>query len=120
MSTQLENSTLVQNVDPIAAEAIPFKSYEYLLAGPPIFALLHRNPELAGLLRERGHVAVESDDPVGIANGIHTLLAGWRSNWAAAPAVIAPLVTVRAAVQNLVREARRAAAAKSGNQQNHG
>jgi glycosyltransferase involved in cell wall biosynthesis len=53
---------LIQNVADYSAETIPSKVYEYLVASRPILALVHRNPELAGMLTVLGHTVSEASD----------------------------------------------------------
>jgi hypothetical protein len=54
---------LLHGEEPICAEYIPSKLYEYLWMQRPILATVHRNPQMAGILRSQGHVAVLSDEP---------------------------------------------------------
>ncbi|MGB5195808.1 MAG: glycosyltransferase [Candidatus Deferrimicrobium sp.] len=64
---------LIQNIDDFSAETIPSKVYEYLMAGPPILALVHRNPELSAMLESLGHTAVEAADPGSVRAAIETI-----------------------------------------------
>jgi glycosyltransferase involved in cell wall biosynthesis len=50
---------LLHGVEPICAEYIPSKMYEYLWMQRPILALVHRNTQMAALVREEGHIAIE-------------------------------------------------------------
>lgn len=51
---------LLHGEEPICAEYIPSKLYEYLWMQRPILATVHRNPQMAGMLRGQGHVAVHT------------------------------------------------------------
>jgi hypothetical protein len=51
---------LLHGEEPICAEYIPSKLYEYLWMQRPILATVHRNPQMAGMLRGQGHVAVQT------------------------------------------------------------
>ena len=52
---------LLHGTEPICAEYIPSKLYEYLWMQRPILATVHGNVQMAGLLRGQGHIAVEMD-----------------------------------------------------------
>ena len=51
---------LLHGVEPICAEYIPSKMYEYLWMQRPILALVHQNPQMAALVRGLGHLAIDS------------------------------------------------------------
>lgn len=51
---------LVQHSDSRSEETIPYKTYDYLNLGAPIFGVIN-NPELAELLRDRGFVGSAKD-----------------------------------------------------------
>jgi glycosyltransferase involved in cell wall biosynthesis len=51
---------LLHGTEPICAEYIPSKLYEYLWMQRPILATVHRNPQMAALLRGQGHSVVET------------------------------------------------------------
>lgn len=51
---------LLHGEEPICEEYIPSKLYEYLWMQRPILATVHRNPQMAAMLRGEGHVAVET------------------------------------------------------------
>lgn len=51
---------LLHGEEPICAEYIPSKLYEYLWMQRPILAIVHRNPQMAEILRLQGHVAIFS------------------------------------------------------------
>lgn len=71
---------VIQNRDRLSEETIPFKTYEYLASGRAVLALVHRNPELAGLLREAGHTAVEGDDAEAVAHALEDCYDRWLHN----------------------------------------
>ena len=52
---------LMHGVEPICAEYIPSKLYEYLWMQRPILALTYCNPQLESLVRNAGHVAIALD-----------------------------------------------------------
>lgn len=52
---------LLHGDEPICAEYIPSKLYEYLWMQRPILSTVHRNPQMAGMLRGEGHVVVQTD-----------------------------------------------------------
>lgn len=54
---------LLHGEEPICAEYIPSKLYEYLWMQRPILATVHCNPQMAGMLRDAGHVAVQTGGP---------------------------------------------------------
>ncbi len=51
---------LLHGEEPICEEYIPSKLYEYLWMQRPILATVHRNPQMAGLLRGAGHLVVQT------------------------------------------------------------
>jgi glycosyltransferase involved in cell wall biosynthesis len=51
---------LLHGVEPICAEYIPSKMYEYLWMQRPILALVHLNPQMAALVRGMGHLVIET------------------------------------------------------------
>jgi glycosyltransferase involved in cell wall biosynthesis len=54
---------LLHGEEPICEEYIPSKLYEYLWMQRPIVATVHRNPQLAAMLRDAGHVVVQTGRP---------------------------------------------------------
>lgn len=54
---------LLHGEEPICEEYIPSKLYEYLWMQRPILATVHRNPQMADMLRGEGHVAVQTGVP---------------------------------------------------------
>ena len=73
---------LLHGTEPICAEYIPSKLYEYLWMQRPILATVHGNPQMAELLRGRGHSAVETHG-VGAKDALSLattqLVARWES-----------------------------------------
>ncbi len=51
---------LLHGEDPLCEEYIPSKLYEYLWMQRPILAIVHRNPQMAAMIRGEGHVTVET------------------------------------------------------------
>jgi len=54
---------LLHGEEPICEEYIPSKLYEYLWMQRPVLATVHRNPQMAAMLRTEGHVAVQTGGP---------------------------------------------------------
>ncbi len=54
---------LLHGEEPICEEYIPSKLYEYLWMQRPILATVHRNPQMAAMLRGEGHVVVQTGVP---------------------------------------------------------
>jgi hypothetical protein len=52
---------LLHGEDPLCEEYIPSKLYEYLWMQRPILAVVHRNPQMAAMICDQGHVAVEAE-----------------------------------------------------------
>ena len=52
---------LLHGEDPICSEYIPSKLYEYLWMGRPILAVVHKNPQMAEILRGLGHSVIGSN-----------------------------------------------------------
>jgi glycosyltransferase involved in cell wall biosynthesis len=53
---------LLHGEDAICTEYIPSKLYEYLWMQRPILAVVHRNPQMAALIRDQGHVVICSGE----------------------------------------------------------
>lgn len=77
---------LLHGEDGMCSEYIPSKLYEYLWMQRPILAIVHRNPQMAALIRGQGHVAVISgngvDGPVvaaELATSLEQLAERWRT-----------------------------------------
>jgi glycosyltransferase involved in cell wall biosynthesis len=71
---------LLHGEDPICAEYIPSKLYEYLWMQRPILATVHRNPQMAEMLRGQGHVAVDSGAVTELAAALETLFDRWADS----------------------------------------
>lgn len=75
---------LLHGEEPICEEYIPSKLYEYLWMQRPILATVHRNPQMAAMLREQGHAVVETGQGgsvpgKGLAAELERLFERWRS-----------------------------------------
>nr|WP_315479177.1 glycosyltransferase [uncultured Rhodoferax sp.] len=71
---------LLHGSEPICAEYIPSKLYEYLWMQRPILATVHWNAQMAELLRGQGHSVVEMQgDP--ITKGVVTMLMTLYELW---------------------------------------
>lgn len=51
---------LLHGEDPLCEEYIPSKLYEYLWMQRPILSIVHRNPQMAAMIRDEGHLVVET------------------------------------------------------------
>jgi len=71
---------VIQNRDRVSEETIPSKTYEYLASGRAVLALVHRNRELAGLVRAAGHPAVEGDDVEAVTQALEDCYDRWLGN----------------------------------------
>ena len=71
---------VIQNRARVSEETIPSKTYEYLASGRAVLALVHRNPELAELVRAAGHTAVEGDDVEAVTQALEDAYDRWRRN----------------------------------------
>jgi hypothetical protein len=77
---------LLHGEDPICAEYIPSKLYEYLWVHRPILAVVHDNPQMEAILRGQGHQAIcwdinETDSSrkyQALANALEQSLDNWR------------------------------------------
>jgi glycosyltransferase involved in cell wall biosynthesis len=76
---------LLHGVEPICAEYIPSKMYEYLWMQRPILALVHKNPQMAEILKSLGHRVIATDVSTALATadavaaGLDELLARWTT-----------------------------------------
>ena len=70
---------LLHGNDEWCAEYIPSKYYEYLWTGRPIWALSHRNPQLDGMLEDRGAYLSHAGDEPGIAIALERIWLDWNS-----------------------------------------
>ena len=76
---------LLHGEEPICAEYIPSKLYEYLWMQRPILATVHRNPQMAAMLRGQGHGVVETGGAAGggrqeFTAALEQLFDRWRSD----------------------------------------
>jgi hypothetical protein len=79
---------LLHGVEPVCAEYIPSKMYEYLWMQRPLLATVHHNPQMKAILEAQGHtvvetVAAESPDtrtPAALADAIGGLWARWAAH----------------------------------------
>ena len=92
---------LLHGTEPICAEYIPSKLYEYLWMQRPILATVHDNPQMAGLLKAQGHDVVQDGDS--LASTLEELVERWISLGLPDSHQVSPYTT-QAAVQRL-REA---------------
>ncbi len=70
---------LIQNASSVSSETIPGKTYEYLQAGVPIFALTYDNAELNAMLQGLGHYAVDLRDDHAVFTALERLYLAWRT-----------------------------------------
>jgi glycosyltransferase involved in cell wall biosynthesis len=91
---------LLHGAEPICEEYIPSKLYEYLWMQRPILATVHRNPQMAAMLRGQGHVAIDSGALPDLAEALETLFDRWRDAGLPDSGRISPYTT-QAAVQQL-------------------
>lgn len=91
---------LIQNVADYSAETIPSKVYEYLVTGRPILALVHRNPELAGMLTGLGHSVAEAADAGSVRGVLSEIHRRWKAGEPETPA--GSPYTIASAVDRLV------------------
>jgi hypothetical protein len=67
---------LLHGTEPICAEYIPSKLYEYLWMQRPILATVHNNPQMLSLLRTQGHTAVENQ--AALVLGLEDMMGRWK------------------------------------------
>jgi glycosyltransferase involved in cell wall biosynthesis len=67
---------LLHGTEPICAEYIPSKLYEYLWIQRPILATVHNNPQMFSLLRTQGHIAVENQ--AALVLGLEDMMGRWK------------------------------------------
>jgi hypothetical protein len=96
---------LLHGTEPICAEYIPSKLYEYLWMQRPILATVHGNSQMAGLLLGQGHSAIEMLDGESGVHGLSLAFEQLYGRWCQADladiAGISPYTT-RAAVAKLL------------------
>jgi glycosyltransferase involved in cell wall biosynthesis len=86
---------LLHGEEPICAEYIPSKLYEYLWMQRPILATVHQNPQMEQLLLNLGHVVARGDH--GIAVALETLFDLWQARQLTDSGCISPYTTHAAA-----------------------
>jgi len=69
---------LLHGNDEWCAEYIPSKFYEYLWTGRPIWGITHRNPQLDGMLLERGAYLSLEGDKAGISEALERIWLDWQ------------------------------------------
>lgn len=79
---------LLHGTEPVCAEYIPSKMYEYLWMQRPILATVHQNPQMKAILQEEGHTVVDvssseataqADVSTGLSQALQALWARWSS-----------------------------------------
>jgi hypothetical protein len=60
---------LLHGEERICEEYIPSKLYEYLWMQRPILAVVHKNPQMADMLRGQGHAAIQTGEEPNAAGG---------------------------------------------------
>lgn len=100
---------LLHGEDAICSEYIPSKLYEYLWMQRPILAIVHRNPQMAALIREQGHLVVASGqdgfDRSVVSRELVVCLGELYDRWQAAGLTdngLASFYTTKAAVDQLL------------------
>ncbi len=96
---------LIQNKSDFSSETIPSKTYEYLQMGRPILGLVHKNPELEGVLCSQGHIPVDASDPGAVLRGIRQSADRWRESGFEGSTLPPSPYTVAAAVGRLIEVA---------------
>jgi hypothetical protein len=94
---------LLHGTEPICAEYIPSKMYEYLWMQRPILATVHMNAQMTALLRGQGHVVLLGDDVFCMV--LMELVNKWMSEGLPDNKHASPYTT-QAAVQTLLKSAR--------------
>jgi hypothetical protein len=75
---------LLHGTEPICAEYIPSKLYEYLWMQRPILATVHGNPQMANLLTEQGHLVVDMGRESVVAEDLAWAVEGLFLQWCGA------------------------------------
>ncbi|MBT8563319.1 glycosyltransferase family 4 protein [Polynucleobacter paneuropaeus] len=70
---------LLHGNDEWCAEYIPSKFYEYLWTGRPIWGITHHNPQLDGMLQERGAYLSQVGDDAGIKATLEKIWLDWKN-----------------------------------------
>jgi glycosyltransferase involved in cell wall biosynthesis len=99
---------LLHGLEPICAEYIPSKLYEYLWMQRPVLALVHHNVQMLDLLRALGHTAIATDGiaPQQVALELARALSGFLEQWKTGGLVDRPAAspyTTAQAVQHMLR-----------------
>ena len=101
---------LVHGDDPMCAEYIPSKLYEYLWMQRPILATVHDNPQMASLIRDMGHQVAEcsivdggksTDVSEELSGLIFSLWQGWQQSGLPDLHTVTPYTT-KASTQQLI------------------
>jgi len=74
---------LLHGQEPICEEYIPSKLYEYLWMQRPILATVHRNPQMAVMLRQELHDVVMTEEAEDGAEGLSAALERLWDQWQA-------------------------------------
>lgn len=77
---------LLHGEERICEEYIPSKLYEYLWMQRPILAVVHKNPQMVGMLRGQGHPAIRTGEDhnaagaaiLELANALEEMFDRWR------------------------------------------
>ena len=72
---------LLHGQEPICAEYIPSKLYEYLWMQRPILATVYSNPQMVLMLRHAGHTAIETSNQDNGANSLANELTVLFEHW---------------------------------------
>jgi hypothetical protein len=72
---------LLHGQEPICAEYIPSKLYEYLWMQRPILATVYSNPQMVHMLRNAGHTAIETSKQDNGANSLANELTVLFERW---------------------------------------
>jgi glycosyltransferase involved in cell wall biosynthesis len=96
---------LLHGSEPICAEYIPSKMYEYFWTGRPIIATVHANNQMKDILRGMGHAVVLTGDANNVARELRdqltSLIGYWRSKKLPTHADISPYTAAAAVAQQL-------------------
>ena len=65
---------LIQNTDNRSSSTIPFKTYDYLQLGMPIFAMINSNDELKNILQSNGHIVADINNINDISDKLRFIL----------------------------------------------
>lgn len=102
---------LLHGEDPLCEEYIPSKLYEYLWMQRPVLSIVHRNPQMAAMIRGEGHPVVETGRQAGdsahdavaqpLSQALEQLYERWRGQGLPDSGRASPYTT-QAAVTQLV------------------